>query len=74
MHAADRTNHKNKIVFLEVLEPERIIFQYPDPVHKFLLTMVFAEESGKTRLTWRQRFESTAHCNQVTPLIMEATE
>jgi Activator of Hsp90 ATPase homolog 1-like protein len=51
MHAADRTNHKNEIVFLEVLEPERIIFQYPDPVHNFLPTMVFAEEGGKIRLT-----------------------
>lgn len=31
MHAANDTNHKNEIVFLEVPEPECIIFQYPDP-------------------------------------------
>ena len=48
VHAADRANHKNEIVFLEVLEAERIIFQYLDPVHNIVLT-VFAEEGGKAR-------------------------
>lgn len=74
MHAADRTNHKNEIIFLEVPEPERIIFQDLDPVRNCLLTMVFAEESGKTRLTRHQRFESTAHSDQATPLLMKANE
>jgi hypothetical protein len=72
MHAADHINHKDEFVFLEALEPDRITFQYLDPVHNFLLTMSFAEERGRARITWRQRLESTAHGNQLTPLVMRA--
>lgn len=38
------------------------------------MTMIFAEEAGKTRLTWRQRFESAEHCNQVKAPSFEANE
>lgn len=49
-HAANRANDKNEIIFVEALEPKSIIFQYPDPVPNFLLTMLFAEEDGKAQL------------------------
>jgi uncharacterized protein YndB with AHSA1/START domain len=74
MHDLDGTDHKDESVFFEVVEPKRIVFQHLDPVHNFQMTMIFADEAGKTRLTWRQRFESAEHCNQVKPFVIEANE
>jgi hypothetical protein len=41
---------KNESVFLELVEPERIVFQHLDLVHNFQMTMIFADEAAKTRL------------------------
>jgi hypothetical protein len=38
------------------------------------MTMIFAEEAGKTRLTWRQRFESAEHCISGEGAVIEANE
>ncbi len=47
-------------VYREIVEPERLVFTYADediqgmPGHETLVTVTFAEEDGKTRLTLRQ--------------------
>lgn len=74
MHGPDGTDYKNEYVLLEVTEPERIFISHPDPEHNFQLTIILAEEDEKTRLTWRMRFESADHCNQVKPFVIEANE
>jgi hypothetical protein len=48
-HAPHRADHNKEIIFLEVPEPECIIFQYPDPASDCLLTAVWAEEGGRRR-------------------------
>jgi uncharacterized protein YndB with AHSA1/START domain len=74
MRGPDGTDYKNEYVLLEVVEPERIVISHPDPEHNFQLTIILAEEGEKTRLTWRMRFESVEHCNQVKPVVIEANE
>jgi hypothetical protein len=59
---------------LEVVEPERIVISHPDPEHNFQLIISLAEEAGKTRLTWCQRFASREHFEQVKSPVTEATE
>src|SRR5580704_5217678 len=64
MRGPDGVDYKNRIVFLEVVKPERLVFKHePDeesePVgHE--TTVTFAEEGAKTRLTMRMLFPSTA--------------
>jgi uncharacterized protein YndB with AHSA1/START domain len=74
MHGPDGIDYKNAYVLLEIMEPERIVISHPDPQHNFQLAIILAEEGEKTRLTWRMRFESVEHCNQVKPFIVEANE
>ena len=64
MHGPDGVDYKNRIVFLEVVKPERLVFKHEpekgsEPV-SFETTVTFAEEGGKTRLTLRQLFPSNA--------------
>ena len=54
-------------VYLEVIEPERLVFTYisddpaSDPGHETIVTINFAEQGAKTLMTFRQAgFESVA--------------
>jgi uncharacterized protein YndB with AHSA1/START domain len=64
MHGPDGTDYKNRSVFVEVVKPERIVFDH-ESGPKFQATVTFAEEGGKTRLTWRMRFETAAEFDRV---------
>jgi uncharacterized protein YndB with AHSA1/START domain len=69
MHGPDGTDYKNKIVFIEVVRPERLVYRHAgdedsEPV-RFHVTVTFAEQGGKTRLTMRSLFETTEERDNV---------
>jgi uncharacterized protein YndB with AHSA1/START domain len=74
MHGPDGTAYENATDFIEIVSLERIVFQHLEPMHRFLMTMTFAQEAGKTRLTWRMRFESAAELDRVRAYIPVANE
>jgi uncharacterized protein YndB with AHSA1/START domain len=57
MIGPDGAEFPNEWVFLEVVRPERIVAEHVRPVHRFVLTMLYEEEIGGTRLTWRMHLE-----------------
>ena len=58
----------------EWAEAKGIVLQHPDPMHSFQMTMIFAEEAGKTRRTWWMRFESAAEFEKVREFIPAVNE
>jgi uncharacterized protein YndB with AHSA1/START domain len=62
MHGPDGRDYKNKIIFIEVVKPERLVYRHvPDegtePVtHQ--TTVTFANEGGKTSVTLHMVFET----------------
>ncbi|HEX8432183.1 MAG TPA: SRPBCC domain-containing protein, partial [Longimicrobium sp.] len=58
MHGPDGNEYALTKKFVEVAAPERISLRHLDPVHGFLMEMLFAEEGSGTRLTWRMHFDS----------------
>jgi uncharacterized protein YndB with AHSA1/START domain len=74
MHGPDGTDYANECVFAEVAEPERVVFDHVEPVHRFRMTMTFAEEGGETRVTWRMCFATAAECDRVRSLVVGANE
>jgi uncharacterized protein YndB with AHSA1/START domain len=74
MHGPNGADYHNEKEFTEVVKPERIVFQHLEPMHRFQMTMLFAEEGGKTRLTWRMLFESAAEASRLRSFISEANE
>jgi uncharacterized protein YndB with AHSA1/START domain len=69
MHGPDGTDYKNKIIFIEVVRPERLIYRHAgdaeiDPV-RFHVTVTFAAQGSKTRLTMASIFETAEERNRV---------
>jgi len=62
MRGPDGVDYKNRIVFLEVVKPARLVYKHEpeegsEPV-TFQTTVTFGDEQGKTRLTLRMLFPS----------------
>jgi uncharacterized protein YndB with AHSA1/START domain len=74
MHAPDGTDYHNESVFVEVVEPERVVFEHRKPIHSFRMTITFADEGSKTRVTWRMRFETAEECAKVRTFVGAANE
>ncbi len=64
MHGPDGVDYKNRMVFLEVVKPERLVYKHEpeegsEPL-TFEITVTFAKEGAKTKVTMRMLFPSTA--------------
>lgn len=73
MHGPDGTDYQNKSLFVEVVKPERIAFDHVSGP-QFQVTATFAEQAGKTRLTFRMLFKSAAECDKVKVFAVEGNE
>ena len=62
MHGPDGTDYDNEILYLEVVKPERLVYDHGEPGKPgyFKVWITFDEEAGKTRLTMRSLFETAA--------------
>ncbi|PWA09234.1 ATPase [Pueribacillus theae] len=74
MHGPNGVGYENKSVFVEVVEPERIVLRHLEPDHEFLLTVTLSERDGKTELTWQMLFDSAAECNKARKFVVEGNE
>ena len=74
MHGPDGVDYHNESVFLEVAPLERVVYFHRLPFHEFQMTMVFAEQGGQTRLTWRMLFESIEECEKIRKFVVPANE
>lgn len=73
MHGPDGRDYKNESVFLEVTEPERIVFDHVVG-HPFRATASFAAANGGTEVTYRMTFPSVAACGKVRGFVPRANE
>jgi len=66
MRSSQGTHHVRRGVYREIVEPERIVFTYAwedaegKPGHETLVTVTFAEQGTKTKLTLHQAIFETA--------------
>lgn len=57
MHGPDGRDYDNHNVYVEVVPPERLVFDHVSPP-RHRMTAIFAEQGDKTRLDIRMEFES----------------
>jgi uncharacterized protein YndB with AHSA1/START domain len=74
MHGPDGTDYPTAKRFVEVAAPQRAVFDHLGGSHRFRMTMTFANEAGKTRLTWLMAFESAQEAARVRAFVAEANE
>ncbi len=64
MHGPDGTDYDNEITYLEVVRPERLVYDH-GPVPRFRVTVAFEDQGGKTLLRMRSVFETSEIRDQV---------
>ena len=74
MHGPDGADYPNHSVFDEVVPRERIVFRHLDEMHEFQMTILLAEQGGKTQITWRMLHPTVEKCERVKPFVVEANE
>ena len=69
MHGPDGVDYKNRIVFNEVVKPERLVYTHAgeeaDEAVHFHVTVTFTDQGGKTRLTMRMTFDMAEELERV---------
>lgn len=69
MHGPDGRDYKNKVVYIEIVKPERLVYRHSGDGDtesiRFHVTVTFAEKDGKTELTMRSIFESAEELKRV---------
>lgn len=74
MHGPDGTEYPNVKTFIEVVSPERIVFQHHGPTHRFQMTLLLGEEAAGTLFNWHMLFESAEGVSQLKDFITRANE
>ena len=57
MHGPDGRDYKSENVYVEIAEPERLVYRHV-LAPQFQMTVTFADDGGKTKLTARMLFET----------------
>jgi uncharacterized protein YndB with AHSA1/START domain len=60
MHGPDGTDYPNRIVYREIVKPQRLVYDHsddsPNPSIRFLATVTFEDLGGRTRITLHSLF------------------
>jgi uncharacterized protein YndB with AHSA1/START domain len=73
MHGPNGKNFNNESRFVEIVVPERIILDHIS-APRFRLTVLFEELGDRTKLTFRQLFETSSVYDQMKKLAVQANE
>jgi uncharacterized protein YndB with AHSA1/START domain len=73
MHGPDGVDYPNESVFVEVVPPERIVFEHNSD-HHFQMTITFAAQGAETVVGWRQVFDNAAERERIARFVIEANE
>ncbi len=67
MHGPDGVDYPNKIVYIEIVNPERLVYNHSDEGKPgyFHVTVTFEEQGKKTKITMRSLFASAAERDRV---------
>ena len=74
MHGPDGVDYKNHSVFVEIVAPERIVFDHVSGPHYRVTATFDALSDEQTRITFRMGFETPAVCAQAKTFAVKANE
>ncbi len=74
MHGPDGADYPSESVFVEIVEPERIVFRHLSTGHPYEMTICLHEQGDRTKVTWRMLHPTEGECARVKPFVVEANE
>jgi uncharacterized protein YndB with AHSA1/START domain len=73
MHGPDGADYPNESVFAAIVPGARVVVSHVSRP-RFELTVTFDDDGGKTRVGWRQRFESAEERDRIAKFAVDANE
>lgn len=74
MHSPDGGAFENFCRFVEILPPERLVFDHIEPVHNFRATAAFEARGDNTHIRFSMAFSDRAEYLRVRDIIQEKNE
>jgi uncharacterized protein YndB with AHSA1/START domain len=73
MHGPDGANYANESVFVEVVAPERLVFEHVRG-HHFTMTITLTTRGDQTEVGWHQLFDTAAERERIAGVVIPANE
>jgi uncharacterized protein YndB with AHSA1/START domain len=73
LHGPDGTDYPNESVFVDVVEPEIVIFDHISD-HHFRMTITFTAHGAQTLVGWRQVFDTAEERSRIAAFVIPANE
>ncbi len=74
LHGPDGTDYPNENLFTDIVAPERIVLEHLSATHHFLMTITLAADGARTRVGWRQVFDTAAEKQRIAHFVTPANE
>lgn len=74
MRGPDGLEFRVERVFLEIVEPRRIVMRNISEAHGFGMTILAADAEGGTEIVWRVEFDDREECERVRAAFERANE
>ncbi|MBM9575863.1 SRPBCC family protein [Leptospira sp. 201903070] len=73
MHGPDGKDYENHSVFVEILKPERILFEHVSQ-HHYIATILFEEVENRTRVDFKMVFDTSEEFDRIKEYIAVGNE
>jgi len=74
MHGPDGTDYPNESVFHEIVPSQRVAFEHLSEGHHFFMVITMDAENDRTRVGWRQIFDTAFHQDRIAEFVKQANE
>jgi uncharacterized protein YndB with AHSA1/START domain len=74
LHGPDGTDYPNENLFTDIVEPERIVLEHLSATHHFLMTITLTADGARTRVGWRQVFDTAEEKQRIADFVTPANE
>ena len=74
LHGPDGTDYPNENVFTDIVAHERIVLEHLSATHHFLMTITLTADGARTRVGWRQVFDTAAEKQRIEHYVTPANE
>lgn len=74
LHGPDGMDYPNENVFTDIVAHERIVLEHLSATHHFLMTITLTADGARTRVGWRQVFDTAAEKQRIEHYVTPANE
>jgi uncharacterized protein YndB with AHSA1/START domain len=74
LHGPDGADYPNENLFTDIVAPERVVLEHLSDTHHFLMTITLAADGARTRVGWRQVFDTAEEKQRIAGFVTPANE